>query len=101
MLHTLGGGVGSVEGLGVVVSGSVGGVGSGNDGVDGSESGVAWSVDGLGGCGLMGYRGELRARGGPFGSWPAVLGLSSRRQWRFGQCCGQVSLSQVEGRKGV
>ena len=49
MLHTLGGGVGVVEGLGLVVSWSVGGVESGESGVGESESVVAWSVGGLSG----------------------------------------------------
>ena len=47
MLYTFGGGVGVVEELGLVVSGSVEGVGSGESGVGRSESVVAWSVGGL------------------------------------------------------
>ena len=53
MLHTLDGGVSGVWGLGLVVSGSVGGVSSGESGVSGSELVVAWSVAGLSGCQLL------------------------------------------------
>ena len=41
-------------GLGLVVSGSVDGVGSGESGVGGSESVVAWSVVGIDGCLVLG-----------------------------------------------
>ena len=53
MLHPLNGGVDGIEGLGLVVSGSVGGVSSGESGVGGSELVVAWSVAGLSGCRLL------------------------------------------------
>ena len=49
-LHPLVGRVGDVGVLGLVVSGSVDGIGSGESGVGGSESVVAWSVVGLNGC---------------------------------------------------
>ena len=49
MLHKLGDGVGGVEGLRLVVSGSADEIGLGVGGVGGSESVVAGSVVGLGG----------------------------------------------------
>ena len=72
MIHELGGGVDGVEGLKLVVSGSVGELKLGVDGVGGSDSVVGRSVVGLGGALYVGI-------------WLAVLGQVSRLQWEWGR----------------